>query len=71
MNKFIFKLYSICKQFIHNVNYLLYINQLYICTLGPACYEVGYNKHPAMTSTFSQKRSLLIDINVKKDQLVL
>ena len=39
-------------------------------TLGPAYNEFGYNEHPAITSNFfSQKKSLLIDINVKKVHL--
>ena len=71
MNKFIFKLDNIYKQFIHNVNYLLYINHLYIYTgsrllRGRLQWAPSYGKH-----FFSLKRSLLIDINVKKDQLVL
>ena len=55
-NGFILKLDNIYKQFIHNVNYVLYINQLYKYTLGPACYEVGYNEHPGTTSTFSLRK---------------
>ena len=36
-------------------------------TLGPAYNEFGYNENPAIANNFSpQKKSLLIDINVKK-----
>ena len=39
-------------------------------TLGPPYNEFGYNEHLAITSNFfPQKKSLLIDINVKKVHL--
>ena len=39
----------------------------FVITLGPAYNEFGYTEHPAKTSNFfPQKKTLLIDINVKK-----
>ena len=44
--------------------------QNYLHTLCPAYNEFGYNEHPAITSIFfRQKKSPLVDINVKKVHL--
>ena len=40
-------------------------------TLGPAYNELGYNEHSAITSIFfPEKKSLLIDISVKKGPVI-
>ena len=50
--------------------YLLRSGVYFTGTLSPAYNEFCYNENPAITSNFSpQKKSLLIDINVKKVHL--